>query len=656
MGHHKCKKDCNTCYSISKKDFCQNHTLSRSFVISKPGKYCLVDSISWAPNAPQIIDYYAPIAAIVIDADNVVLDLCHNTLSQSNKVEAVVGIMVKTGHQNVTIVNGTVQNFSYMGIYVQGGQKNIFIGDDDTKLIVKGCGYGSQYTYTDSTGNVFIAPCGLMLAESLFWLPYSNGPINTLQVKNVIITENGNVGIILGNFTDATFDHCSISNNFENRPGAPFDPTVYLNALYHYGHPDLGDIKSSSLKFVNSNFDNNVIDGEDEQLDTFYIGYIIDGLVIDGCTFNRNHGLNGSSSSLIRGTVFAGNSGVLVQNSQYIGNHGSGDFQGIHHSGIGGNGYIINSQGAVYKNIIIADNYSTGLNSAQLRGFENDFMYNSILENLQITNNYFTTQDPTLRGIVIGILFGVNPNIGPNGDTRNEVINNCHISNNMIKGPAAANSFASGIQIASTLDDFYPTHNIVIKNSVIQENSGCLDNAGIRIVSRVPDQIQQVNSLSIDGNTIQSQHNGIILGYTTKSVIQNNNISDVDFGVFLDGTSTCNSINNNYITNAGTGFTDLLNPSNNLFANNKTFSTTNPFDVNYVAGPISTTPGFGLIEGNLSSPINPFPIAAAGPLDNINMKDPYCERVVTSQALLAKVAEINVDDDIVNKRLILKRK
>ena len=82
---------------ITKRDFCEGGRVSKSVHIVKSGKYCLGANIPFAPVENKI-------AAIVIDADNVKLDLCGFVLEHVNQLSEITGIRVLTGHNNVTIL------------------------------------------------------------------------------------------------------------------------------------------------------------------------------------------------------------------------------------------------------------------------------------------------------------------------------------------------------------------------------------------------------------------------------------------------------------------------------------------------------------------------------------------------------------------------
>ena len=103
---HKHKKSCKDCRVITKRDFLDKETckVSKTFVIDKPGKYCLGESIIFDPIEPGQ-------SAIEILSDDVKLDLC------CNKLEQVVNVLsldpLTTGESGTSIVNVYQQNHGF---------------------------------------------------------------------------------------------------------------------------------------------------------------------------------------------------------------------------------------------------------------------------------------------------------------------------------------------------------------------------------------------------------------------------------------------------------------------------------------------------------------------------------------------------------------
>lgn len=121
---------CCECITIIPTDFQDpsdplfpNAPLSVTFVIDSPGKYVLEQDISFMPTVD-----YTP--AINILSDNVILNLCGHTLSQGNLQPNAYGVQIGQGYnysdpnavlQNVTIQNGTIRNFTAIGVFCWNG-------------------------------------------------------------------------------------------------------------------------------------------------------------------------------------------------------------------------------------------------------------------------------------------------------------------------------------------------------------------------------------------------------------------------------------------------------------------------------------------------------------------------------------------------------
>lgn len=85
--------------------------IPNGFVIDKEGQWCLEESVEYDPANSN--------PAITIAASNVTLDLNSKVLAQSASDEPfVIGIAIKEDVSNVTVVNGTVENFTQAGVFV----------------------------------------------------------------------------------------------------------------------------------------------------------------------------------------------------------------------------------------------------------------------------------------------------------------------------------------------------------------------------------------------------------------------------------------------------------------------------------------------------------------------------------------------------------
>lgn len=110
------KDHCKRCHVIRSHDFKDSFgQLTKTVVITKPGKYCLCENIAFAPTTPST-------PAIQILSDNVTLILRGFTLSQANTTANVPAILIgdaagKTILNNIIIRKGTITKFTGVGIY-----------------------------------------------------------------------------------------------------------------------------------------------------------------------------------------------------------------------------------------------------------------------------------------------------------------------------------------------------------------------------------------------------------------------------------------------------------------------------------------------------------------------------------------------------------
>ncbi len=127
---HKTTKGCNSCITITRKDFCDKETkeLTKTFVITQPGIYCFGESINFAPADA--------LPAISVQASNVKINLCTKKLQQANEIFGVTGIELNAGYENIEIANGTICNFQGAAVdaFIDGRE----IVSSDTELTSNG--------------------------------------------------------------------------------------------------------------------------------------------------------------------------------------------------------------------------------------------------------------------------------------------------------------------------------------------------------------------------------------------------------------------------------------------------------------------------------------------------------------------------------------
>ncbi len=564
--------------------------LTLTYVISEPGSYCLAESIEWAPIAPEVIDYTTPSVAIIIDSDDVYLNLAGNVLAQANDVEACVGILVLTDNQNVTIVNGEVQDFSYLGIYVQGDTQDIFLGNADTNLLVNNCGYGSEFQYVDEPSGLPINPGGILIGESYGILSHFNGPVVTAKLENVFAENNGYAGCTVGIHYDMSIKNCTFSGNYDERVAAPYDSSTYIFGLLYYASTNFDDISSFQFSIENSHFDGNSVENDTTSNAVFgaLIGYNYTGLVVRNCTFTDN-GAAGGIFDATFGLSIGGGIAALVEDSQANYNYGDYVAEGFNLSGFDSES-IIASSGAIFRGLQASGNNVVGSGPfAQAVGIACLFANGVSIEDCVAVNNTAYSVNGDTTTIAAGILLsGTDVTQFDNEEPLSSLAGDmsvvrCYVAENAagnIENPS--NGASAGVFIQS------PIFDVVVKESVAQNNGGVTTNAGI-VTQRLLIDSEFYNIL-VDECAIQNQDYGIYSGGDNDSIYQNNTISYVGFGIFLSG-STEDSVNNNYVNNADVGYTDTADVSSSVFSNNRAFDVTTPFNVTYSFGPAPLTQG-----------------------------------------------------------------
>ena len=616
-------RDCTNTRVITKADFCRKGKHSNSIVIRKPGNYCLAETINWCPRECNK-------TAIIIDASNVTLDLSGHELKQVNHHGRCSGILIKSGQDTVKIVNGAVRDFTQLGIVVEGDTSNIFLGNDDTVLKVTGCGYGSSQAFFDPSTNTPLLQGGILFGqsksfESQGYYTYK-GKIETAVLTNVFAEENSPAGMYMGIGSDISVNSCYFCRNSDTRIAGNPNPiaiggfvddtvTLAIGVIYN-GSQDFGDEDSTTFTFQNCHFDDNSSSGDTPLTFGFDAGYNLHGLTLRNCTFNANNGSGATNSNGfgIFGCLMGGNKDVLVEDCESVDNSSEYYTAGFHHSGRNLSfdpETVTPGEGLVYRRCNSSGNNAAGdFDFVGSVGFEFYFALGLTIEECTSMNSSATALNPVTYAFQEGLILGGNARL--NAPLQNAAVSGCHIAGNTVEGEGDI----EGILLLG------PCDNIVIQNSVIQNNVGAGFDIGVWTLP-----FGDISSIVVDGLTIESEMYGIYSNGDTNSIFQNNTITDVENGIVLD-TSTCDSVNNNYVTNAFSGFVDTQNPSTSLFSNNRVFGAVTPYDVTYTFGPVPVVSG-SLVTG--------FPTGAEV-LDNVFMDNPTCRAAPVAAALQAKSA------------------
>jgi len=606
----------------------------KSYIIKCPGTYKLQQNISFYSKHNKT-------SAIIIDSDNVILDLNGKELKQSkhDKHSQITGITVKTGHSHVTILGsyGSVRNFSQKGIYVEGGNEYVTIGDQ-TQLTVSGCGYGTPFALLDGSEN--ITQFGIQIGEMAFLAKAGfgtyNGLVSHVKLSNVTSSQN-NVGIALGEGSEYLFENCSFSNNYEYRilnntiatlGGFIVENSVVIYGLVYLANPLLAPSYGiDNIVFENCTFNSNIADGlnptknvypSGAYCDSLFLGVNVRGLKISGCQFNSNlTKLNTVSGYLnqTRGCVLASGSSTVIENSEFSNNLGGFWVNGLAISGLtpaqGSNKDNLPAHSTTIRNCVASNNKGVTNNPAQgliqIFGFSIRYAGGLRLENCVAEDNIASLNydgDTDVYIYAAGI-FIYSSELYCDKFANNILVNNCKSSRNrVVKGKLGT---SAGLRI---LDDL--CENIVIENSVFTGNWFLFEDgdiptdydiigSGIDLYNEKPiytgpsmvsvlNNVVQSNGIfgidtnldftNIQGNKVSNHYSGINLGFTDD---KGNPVSTSCYSTVLDNTVLGGPGFGSVIGN-GFGIFDVgdaSHPTTNLVADNRVFNIVTPFNVFY---------------------------------------------------------------------------
>ncbi len=623
MGHRKrcCKRQfCvnpKEVHYITTQDFCRERRLGKTYKIRKPGRYELAEDIKFNPCRNKR-------SAIVINSDNVILDLCGHTLSNVSKLSQITGITVLTGHENITILGsyGAIKNFTQLGIYIQGGNKKIVLGDD-TQLTISGCGYGTPIAFVD--GDEPLIQGGLQLGDSEFLAlptppippnpaipPLSpfHGLLSEVRVNNLTICENAN-GISMGEGDNYTFRGCSVSNNFEFRKilaglgvGFFLPDSVVCFGLAYFSNPNLSPPPNFGIKnalFEDCKFNSNVADASRENhpnayCDSFIMAVNFDNLKVKNCQFNSNDTILGENGNFnqTRGLVLGSGSGTVVEDSEFSNNKGGFFVDGFNLSGLiesdAPQPNLFPANSVTLRNCVASGNVGTPqnaqLSTVDVVGFVLRYPSGVTMIDCVAENNRVKLTPDEAEFVVAfadGILIFSQGEEYPDTTSNSIDIRGAKLSRNrLINGFAGC---SSGVRILDGLCE-----NIVIRDSVLVNNFPDADepppgpdyfSAGVDITginrSR-PSVVSVINSVV--------ETNGIAGVSTTlnETNVQNNKINNNVYGVLIDAVSECNSVLNNTLRNNDVAVYDPSEFSTSLVGDNKAFNNIFGYLVEYSPG------------------------------------------------------------------------
>ena len=346
---------------------------NKTYVISKPGNYLLIDNTRFNPN--ELTE-----AAIIVDASNVVIDLCGKRLYQTNQV-LTTGIKVRPNRDCVTIKNGTIDGFQGWSIHYEGPNSDIKLLD----LLVKNSGTNER----DETANAVDG--GIKLGDQP-----NEVRVSDVTIQNVHVSDVKNFGILVALVKNAKVDNVVVENISADAPirfisGLNFRP--YLTANDRASNLS---ISNSVIRHLKS----------DQLTGIFALGASLLGFsATDNVTLTNTKAVDIEVSGLPNQLpIFScnwlggGNKNMVVENCEFTGNKSTGVALSacFHHSGDSfGNGLRENG------NDTIRDCTFGNLEGDQfVYGFEHVFH-----DQVDVLNCHVT--DVRSRGVNVGAFAGL---------------------------------------------------------------------------------------------------------------------------------------------------------------------------------------------------------------------------------------------------------
>jgi hypothetical protein len=374
--------------SVSVADFRNTGetTLQKTFTISTPGYYVLVQDIGFQNGATAQ-------NAIYINTSNVILDLGGRTLYPGSGAGTIMsGILLNNGSKNITIKNGNITGFTKYGIETGYSCRNLRIENISVgESVYSGLYFGGSGTSTDiselTIKNCTISHCSrtsgdatalylnycynVTIADSIIGrtMTATSGTAKAVSInnsKNIVLANcdisssesvNAAYGVYMTSTTHIICQDCNISGNFG---GATYTGAgLYLNGCY-----------DATFKNCSANSNSAATSGSG-------YGFAIDSTSFNisfiDCTASGNYSSgtgSGYGFSLI--SVHEGHFERCRANYNNGGNSGYGFYQ-------------TSSQKGIYKDCIAVGNTCTGSSSNEPREGGHGFVSISGLANLYDT-------------------------------------------------------------------------------------------------------------------------------------------------------------------------------------------------------------------------------------------------------------------------------
>lgn len=198
-----------------------NEIPRKGIKITAPGTYVFEKNIKWHPKGDG--------QAILIEADDVILDLQNHTLESEVKQLNTIGI-VASAVKNLTIKNGTVAHMALGGIKCIKCEQVLI-----KNMTIDGLNRENIATYT--------VPVGILVDSSI------NAVVHKCKVKNIDVKTGSTAAIQMTATISSTISNCTVKNLL-NRDGA----------CTGIGHLlcDIAEVNSCTLDNIKSEFINNL--------------------------------------------------------------------------------------------------------------------------------------------------------------------------------------------------------------------------------------------------------------------------------------------------------------------------------------------------------------------------------------------------------------
>lgn len=659
---------------IQKEDF-EDCKGDKTYKIKCPGTYKLKENIYFSPKKNKV-------AAILIDSNDVILDLNGKFLKQSKHCKhfsQVDGVVVKTGHRNVSISNGSVQKFSQRGVYVEGGNKRVTIED----LTVTRCGKGTETALVDKQDGVEegVAQAGLQLGDMKFLeaigIGQFHGILETASLKNVTLSEN-NFGCALGEGSQYEFVNCSFSNNVETRLmweqvsnlGGFYAPkSVVCYGLVYFSNPDATPEPNFGVvnaKFADCKFNSNLADASETDAqgaycDAFIMAVNFKGLKIQNSEFNSNEAKLSPVGEFnqTRGLVLGAGAGTVVEDSEFLNNVGGSIVNGFNLSGLIASTTTVAKQNfpaesVTLRNCVAAGNLSASnvatLPSIEVIGFSIRYPSGVTMIDCVAENNRVVLTDDnkdTTNGFADGI-FIFSALEFQNTFSNNIEIRGCKLSRNRVVNGVFGTS--SGVRVFDDLCE-----NVVIRDSIVTDNRPDKDEppapstfftTGVELFN---ESVQTGSSfVSVLDNVIQNNGQVGVDNNLNVTNVQGNKITSHDVAVLISESPDplCGSVlENTFLSNDFT-VVDVNVPSTTLVAGNKGYNNPCGYSVEYEAGEAPAV---------ASSTLPSFPAFPTVAWSNIDISNTTCGTCVAPVAVQSK--KVDAKQRVAGKKeLLAKRK